>query len=203
MKRLAYCVPIAVVVLSYGCASLGKIHAPGTERPSGTGRPSETARSSEVQPAPPSLKSRLDFVIENGIRQPKVAETVGSFALADYDIQDPNTFWGHRAVGGGAFSEYYLTYRKTYVILLLKDIDEINHTCIDARIFPRTDPQYELTTGRVQVDDKPIDENVIVLVNKKWLGAYTTDIRAAFKANAETGRIEDLTYHSIRVYREE
>ena len=126
--------------------------------------------------------------------------------MDDYDIQDPGTFWGHRAVagsGGGSFSEYYLTYRATYVILLLKDLDEKHHVCVDARTFPRTSPDYELTTGPVQVDEQPVDETIVVLLNRKWTGAYSTDIRGAFRADAETGRIEDVTYRSIRIFREE
>lgn len=195
--RFARCLPVAIVILAfYGCTSLGK--PPASDSPvAGAANPS--------RPVTAKLKSRLDFVIERNVAPADVPRSLGSFSIQDYDIQDPETFWGHRALGGGgsSFSEYYLTYRKTYVILLMKDLDEVNHVCIDARLFPRTSPDYELTTGRVQVDEGPVDEEVIVLVNRKWPANYSTDIRAAFKANLETGKIEDVKYSSIKIYREE
>lgn len=192
--------PCLVALLCYGCATLG---APTpAHKPGGTA----SASGGAVHPTVDTLKNRLDFVLQHNVKPAEVPHALGSFSIQDYDIQDPGTFWGHRALvsaAGGSFSEYYLTYRKTYVILLLKDMDASTHVCVDARIFARTSPDYELSTGRVQVDEQPIDEDVIVLVNRKWSGGSSTDIRAAFRSNVETGRIEDVTYSSIRIFREE
>ena len=127
---------------------------------------------------------------------------LGTFRMGGYDIQDRDTFWGHRSVGGGsALSEYYLTYRGHYVIMLLRDSGD-QHTCLDARIWDRARRDYELTTGRVEVDGS-LDEEVIVLFNRNWPGDSSTDIAAAFKANPETGRIDEVRAHSLRIYREE
>ncbi len=185
---------MAIVVC--GCVSAG---APATLPPRQTG-----AQSPEAS-ARTGLKTRLDDIIRNRVRESDIVDRLGTFALENYDIQDPGTFWGHRAVSspGTAYSEYYFTYRNNYVILLLRDTDELHHTCIDARFFPRRSADYELTTGRVQVDGHPIDEEVIVLVNKKWPGSYSTDILAAYKPNIERGKIEELAYDSIIIYREE
>lgn len=194
MKRPWYLVPAALAIVTWGCVSAGKLAPAGR---AGAQSPETSARA--------DLKTRLDDIIRNKVRESELVNRLGTFTLESYDIQDPGTFWGHRAVAGagGSYSEYYLTYRNNYVILLLRDTDELHHTCIDARFFPRSSPDYELTTGRVQVDGKPIDEEVVVLVNKKWSGSYSTDILAAFKPNAESGKIEKLVYNSIIIYREE
>jgi hypothetical protein len=194
MNRPWYLVPAVVAILTCGCVSSGK-----------SGPVSTAAPSSPETSAGADLRTRLDDIIQNKVKESDVARRLGTFVLESYDIQDPGTFWGHRAVSsaGGACSEYYFTYRNNYVILLLRDADKLHHTCIDARLFPRSSPDYELTTGRVQVDGRPIDEEVIVLVNKRWPGSYSTDIRAAFKSDAESGKIEKLAYESVVIYREE
>lgn len=196
MKRFWHLVPAAIAIVTVGCASAGRL-APPPAGQAGAQSPETSARA--------DLKSKLDDIIRNKVKESDVVNRLGTFALQNYDIQDPGTFWGHRAIAsaGSAFSEYYFTYRNNYVILLLRDSDQVHHTCIDARFFPRSRPDYELTTGRVQVDGHPIDEEVIVLVNKKWSGSYSTDILAAFKPNVEDGRIEKLAYDSIIIYREE
>jgi hypothetical protein len=197
LKSPARNLTLAIVILAfYGCTALGKVAASDSPAP---------GAASPARPVTEKLKKRLDFVLDHRVKQADVPRSLGSFSIEEYDIQDPETFWGHRALGGGnnSFSEYYLTYRKTYVILLMKDVGEVNHTCVDARLFPRTSAEYELSTGRVRVDEQPIDEDVIVLVNRKWPGSYSTDVRAAFKANLETGKIEDVKYSSIKIYREE
>jgi len=196
VKRPWYLVPAAIAIVTWGCVSSGK-PAPAPVRQAGTQSPETSARG--------DLKTRLDDIIRNKVRESDIVDRMGTFALENYDIQDPGTFWGHRAVAspGAAYSEYYFTYKNNYVILLLKDTNELHHTCIDARFFPRRSRDYELTTGRVQVDGHPIDEEIIVLVNKKWHASYSTDILAAFKPNIESGRIEKLAYDSIIIYREE
>ena len=196
MKRAWYLVPAAVALVTCGCMSAGRL-VPSAGGPASAQGPERSAVA--------DLKSRLDDAIRSKVKESDLASRLGSFELESYDIQDPGTFWGHRSVTGtgSAWSEYYFTYRNNYVILLLRDTDELHHTCIDARLFPRASPDYELTTGRVQVDGRPIDEEVIVLANRKWAGSYSTDILAAFKPNVETGRIEKLTYDSIIIYREE
>ena len=199
MKRLASCLPALVVLLAAGCGSVGTPAAS-----SAGGKPAAGAAGGQ-QPVIDTLKNRLDFVLQRAVKPDDIPRAVGTFTLGDYVLQDPGTFWGHRAVpgAGGQFSEYYLTYHGTYVILLMKDLDQTTHQCVDARLFRRTSPDYELATGRVQVDDQPIDEDIIVLVNRKWPGGSSSDIRAAFRANAETGKIEDVSYHTIRIFREE
>ncbi len=199
VRRVAACFStLLLCLLCYGCASLGTPAAGAASAPGpgpGPQRPSVDA-----------LKNRLDFVLQHGVKPADVPRALGTFSIEDYDIQDPGTFWGHRAVSspaGGSFSEYYLTYRKHAVILLRKDRDQSTHVGVDARLFPRTSPDYELTTGRVQVDEQPIDEDVVVLVNRTWSGASSSDIKAAFRANAESGRIEDVPYRTIRIFREE
>jgi hypothetical protein len=196
MKRPWYLVPAAIALVTCGCVSSGRLAPPPTGQ--------AVAQSPETS-ARADLKTRLDDIIQNKVRESDIVGRLGTFALENYDIQDPGTFWGHRAVAsaGSSCSEYYFTYRNTYVILLLKDTDKRHHTCIDARFFPRRSPDYELTTGRVQVDGRPIDEEIIVLVNRKWPGRYSTDILAAFKPNVESGKIEKLAYASIIIYREE
>ena len=87
--------------------------------------------------------------------------------------------------------------------MLLKDNDSMRHSCIDIRIVDRISKDYELSTGRVEVDGNPIDEEIIVIFNKKWNGSFSTDIIAAFKPNIDTGRIEELKYKTITIYREE
>jgi hypothetical protein len=194
VKRTWYFVPAAIAIMTCGCVSAGKL-APAPA--AGLQSPEMSARA--------DLKTRLDDIIQNKVKEPDIVKRLGTFALENYDIQDPGTFWGHRAVAsaGGSYSEYYFTYRNKYFILFLRDTDQMHHTCIDARLFPRSSPDYELTTGRVQVDGHQIDEEVIVLVNKRWTGSYSTDILAAFKPNVEKGRIENLAYESIVIYREE
>ena len=202
-KRLARCLLLLLLLLlalaCVGCAT------GGTPGPAAAGGASTAGSSSAQQPAICTLKDRLDVVIRDGLKPTEVATAVGTFTLGDYVLQDPGTFWGHRAVpgAGGSFSEYYLTYRGEYVILLLRDLGAGTYRCMDARLFPRTSRDYELATVRVQVDDQPIDEDIIVLVNRKWPGGSSSDIRAAFRANADTGRIEDVAYHVIRIFREE
>ena len=196
MKRPWYLVPAAIAIVTCGCVSAGKLARPPAVQ-AGAQSPETSAKA--------DLKTRLDDIIRNKVKESDVVKRLGTFALENYDIQDPGTFWGHRAVAsaGSAYSEYYFTYRNNYVILLLRDTDQLHHTCIDARFFPRSRPDYELTTGRVRVDGHSIDEEVIVLVNKKWSGSYSTDILAAFKPNVESGKMEKLAYDSIIIYREE
>ena len=167
MKRPWYLVPAALAILTWGCASAGK---PAPAGRAGAQGPETSARA--------DLKTKLDDIIRNKVEESELVNRLDTFALESYDIQDPGTFWGHRAVAGAGGS-------------------------YDARFFPRSGPDYELTTGRVQVDGNPIDEEVVVLVNKKWSGSHSTDILAAFRPNAESGKMEKLVYNSIIIYREE
>ena len=199
VKRLGWSVPLLLVVACLGCVSTAK------PAPRAAGAISAGRAETPPQAAVDTLRNRLDYVIRNTVAASDVPRALGTFTMSDYAMADPGTFWGQRALAGssGSFSEYYLTYRHTYVILLLKDLDENTHQCIDARLFPRTSAGYELATGRVQVDDQPIDESVVVLVNRTWSGSSSTDVRAAFRPNAETGRIEDVRYRTIRIFREQ
>ncbi len=150
------------------------------------------------------LKARLSRVIDERTTRADALKTLDSFRIGGYDIQDPGTFWGQRAVGGGGspWSEYYLTYHGHYLIMLLRDDGDL-HTCVDLRVMARTSPDYELTTGRAEVDGV-VDEEVIVLFNKKsWQGNSTTDVTAAFKPDIMAGKIVDVPFRSIRVFREE
>ena len=199
VKRLGWSVLLLLVMACLGCVTTTK------PVPRGAGSLSAGRAEAPPQAAINTLRSRLDYVIRHNVTAADVPRALGTFTMSGYALADPGTFWGQRALpgSGGSFSEYYLTYRRSYVILLLKDLDENTHQCIDARLFPRTSADYELATGRVQVDDQPIDESVIVLVNRKWSGRSSTDVRAAFRPNAETGRIEDVRYRTIRIFREE
>jgi len=199
VKRLGWSVPFLLVMACLGCVTTA---TPAVRTAGGL----SAGRAETLPPAVvDTLRNRLDYVIRHNVADDDVPRALGTFSMSDYALADPGTFWGQRALpgSGGSFSEYYLTYRRTYVILLLKDLDESTHRCIDARVFPRTTSDYELATGRVQVDDQPIDESVIVLVNRTWSGSSSTDVRAAFRPNAETGRIEDVRYRTIRIFREE
>ena len=188
----------AAVVLVVSCATRPAPRGLGTTE----GKTSAAAPSSPMT-ADADLKARLDRIIARRLDGQQAAKILGSFRIDGYDIQDKETYWGHRTVGGGGspFSEYYLTYRNRYVIMLLKDGGDL-HTCLDVKVMERTSPEYEMTTGRVQVDGA-MDEEVIVVFNRNWNGDSTSDVTAAFKANVETGRIKEVNYQAIRVYREE
>lgn len=87
--------------------------------------------------------------------------------------------------------------------MLLEDKDSVRHRCVDIRMIDKASSEYELSTGRVEVDGGPIDEGIIVLVNKRWQGDYSTDILAAFRPNVEMRSIEEVKYKTIRIYREQ
>ena len=185
-----------ISLLATGCVSVAST---GAARTPSAGAP----LASPEMAADADLKSRLDRIIDGRLSGREAVRALGTFRIGGYDIQDRDTFWGQRSVGGGGspFSEYYLTYRRRYVIMLLRDEGE-QHTCLDVRMMEKTNDDYELTTGRVEVDGV-VDEEVIVLFNRNWRGDSSTDIIAAFKANVETGRIEEAKYRSIRIYRED
>jgi hypothetical protein len=197
-RRMAVFLIASLTLLALGCSSIGGARA---------AKPGADAALTTVPPARVGeLKDRLADVLGRRLDGKEAAAAMGTFQIDGYDIQDRNTFWGHRSLasaGSTNYSEYYLTYRNTYIIMLLRDLDPLNHTCVDMRVIKRTSGEYELSTGRVQVDGGPIDEEVIVLFNRNWYGDSSTDILAAFKANPETGRIENLDPRTIRIYREE
>lgn len=194
--RLGLVLPFLLAV--YGCATAPAPVAPAAPAEGGPGAPTPQERAADED-----LKSRLNTIIDQRLDKAAALKALTSFEIGAYDIQDKETFWGHRALGGGGspWSEYYLTYRNHYLIMLLKDEGNV-HTCVDLRIMDRTRRDYELTTGRVEVDGA-IDEDVIVLFNRNWQGDSTTDVIAAFKPDIMTGRIEDVPVKSIRIYREE
>lgn len=171
---------------------------PPVQRSSPEGVPSAVSKATEED-----LRGRLDRIIDRRLDRQDAVNVLGSFRIGGYDLQDKDTFWGHRTVGGGGspYSEYYLTYRNRYVIMLLRDRGDL-HTCLDVKVMDRTSRDYEMTTGRVEVDGS-VDEEVIVVFNKNWTGDSSTDIAAAFKASTETGRIEVARYRTIRIDREE
>ena len=196
-KRIAILLPIALALLGHGCVSMEKSEATAVETPS-QGKIIERSYGAD-------LKSRLDYIIDRRLDESEAVKVLDLVAIENYDIQDANTFWGHRDVSGkgGPYSEYYFTYRNRYFILFLLDKDTVDHICIDIRMIDKTKKEYELNAGRVEVDGRDPDEEVIVLVNKTWNGEYSTDILAAFKPNVATRRIEPLRYTTIRIYREE
>jgi hypothetical protein len=185
-------------VLAAGCTSTGAA-VPPTSATDAAVTAAPTARAA-------ALKDRLALVLGRRLDRKEAAAAMGTFQIADYDIQDASTFWGHRSLastGSINYSEYYLTYRNTFIIMLLRDVDPVNYTCVDMRVIGKTRGDYEMSTGRVRVDGGPIDEEIIVLFNKNWRGDSSTDILAAFKANPETVSIEEVKYKTIRIYREE
>ena len=196
-KRMAILLPIALALLGHGCVSMEKSEAIAVDTPS-QGKIIERSYGAD-------LKSKLDYIIDRRLEESEAVKVLGVFAIEDYDIQDSNTFWGHRDVSGkgGPYSEYYFTYRNRYFILFLQDRNTVDHECIDIRMIEKTRKEYELNAGRVEIDGSSIDEEVVVLFNRTWNGEYSIDILAAFKPNVATRKIETLRYNTIRIYREE
>ncbi len=201
-ERAAITLLLAFALFAYGCTSTGMPRQTAVDPPSA--KKSLPGESSEKAYAA-DLKSRLDYIIDHRLSASAAVKVLDVFVLDDYDIQDQNTFWAHRDVAGrdGPHSVYYFTYRNTYFILFLQDIDTLNHKCLDLRIIAKTNSDYELNAGRVEIDGAGIDEEVIVLFNKRWNAEYSTDILAAFKPVIATGKIETVKYAAIRIYREE
>ena len=196
-RQIASFLLVALALFGYGCASIAK------PEPTGGGEPSP--RKGTERPYGADLRSRLNYIIGRRLSESKAVQVLDLFSIENYDIQDQNTFWGHRVVAGSGspFPEYYFTYRNKYFILFLQDKDTVNHACIDLRMIDKTKREYELNAGRVEVDGHAIDEEVVVLVNKTWNGEYSTDILVAFKPVVATRKIETLKYKTIRIYREE
>jgi hypothetical protein len=194
---MAICLLIGLVLFGFGCESIEKAEPTAVDAMS----PRKNVEGSYGA----DLKSKLNYIIDRRLNEKEAIKVLKVFAIEDYDIQDKNTFWGHRAVAGsgGPYSEYYFTYKKKYFILFLQDKDTVNHLCLDIRMIGKTREEYELNAGKVEVDGRVIDEEVIVLVNKTWNGEYSTDILAAFKPVVSTRKIETLKYKTIRIYREE
>lgn len=195
--RIASFLLVALALFGYGCAS--------TEKPQPTAVDAAPPGRTTGKPYGRDLKSRLDHIIDHRLNESEAIKVLDVFAVDDYNIQDPNTFWGHRAVAGsgGPYSEYYFTYRSRYFILFLQDKNTVDHFCIDIRMVGKTRSGYELNAGRVRVDEGEIDEEVVVLFNKTWNGEYSTDILAAFKPVVASRKIETLKYRTIRIYRED
>jgi hypothetical protein len=134
---------VALALFGYGCASIEK------PRPANVD-PARQKKSIESHYGA-DLKSRLDYILERRLNESEAVKVLDIFAIDVYDIQDQNTFWGHRAVagGGGPYSEYYFTYKNRYFILFLLDKNAVDHVCIDMKMIAKSKKGYELNAGRV------------------------------------------------------
>jgi len=196
-KRITGLLLVVSALFGYGCASI--------EKPEPKAVHAAAPRKSTERPYGADLKSRLNYIIDRRLTESEAVKVLDVFTFDNYDIQDQNTFWGHRTVAGsgGPYSEYYFTYRNKYFILFLQDKNTVDHVCIDIKMIAKTKSGYELNAGRVEVDGGNIDEEVIVLFKKTWNGNYSTDILAAFKPVVAARKIETLKYKTIRIYRED
>ena len=114
-KRIAILLPIALALLGHGCVSMEISKAKAVDTPS-QGNITERSYGAD-------LKSKMDYIIDRRLDESEAVKVLGRFTIEEYDIQDSDTFWGHRDVSGkgGPYSEYYFTYRNRYFILFLQD----------------------------------------------------------------------------------
>jgi hypothetical protein len=150
-------------------------------------------------------RSDLDHVIDARLSREDATSYLENIGIEDYSIQDPKTNWSHAAIGSMAsnYSVYYLTYRQRHFIMLLAEGKDKRTHCIDVIRLSRQSSDYELGMGPVEINNDHYDREVVVIFNKNWKGDYSDEIIAAYKANLETKRIEEVSYKYIRIYREQ
>jgi hypothetical protein len=188
---------IAIAVCMVGCASINVI---STKNKAGISPPKTTT------PEYRKLSRRdLDHVIDAKLSRQDATSYLRNISIEDYSVQDPKTNWSHAAIGSmtSNYSIYYLTYRQRHVIMLLEESKDKRTHCVDVIILARQSSNYELGMGPVEINNDHYDREVVVVFNKNWKGNYSDEIIAAYKANLETERIEELCYKYIRIYREQ
>jgi len=110
--------------------------------------------------------------------------------------------YGEESLGGGVSERKYEYKSLIYYFLCTRDNAGYD-SIIDVKVISKPNEEAYLSSGPVYINEDYYDWDVNVLITGPFESGKNTHISKAYKANLETGKIEDLKYDSIVIFSEE